>query len=143
MRNLISVHIFFGIARRRKRRSVVDKVRMWPMLELNHGASWFDKIQLLSDRGLVTMSNSLRDKLPNKCLEFIYNRKYDRISPPFIVNAIECTADRLVICKSQRNSLVSSDQPLRFPCISQNSRRKRQGKSHSYINSLKKDQCFE
>ena len=129
MRNLISVHVFFWIARRRKRRSVVDKVRMWPMLELNHGASWFDKIQLLSDRGLVTMSNSLRDNLPDKCLEFIYNRKYDKLSPPFIVNAIECTADRLVICKSQRNALVSSDQPLRFPCISRESRirRKRQG----------------
>ena len=121
----------------------IGKVRMWPLLELNHGLGWFNKIKHLYERGLVTLSNDLQNNLPDKCLGLIYNRNYDKRTPPFIANAIDCTADRLVICKAQRNPLVSSDQPLRFPCISQNSRRKRQGKSYSYIDSLKKDQCFD
>ena len=114
---------------------------MWPVLELNYGSGWFDKIKHLHERGLVTMSNNLQHNLPDNCLGLIYNRNYDKLSTPFIANVIDCMADRLVICKSQTNRLVSSDQPLRFPCISQDSRirRKRQGNSYSYIKSLKKD----
>ena len=111
----------------------IGEVHMWPMIELNYGSDWFDKIKHLYERGLVTMPNELQHNMADKCLGLIYNRNYDKLTPPFIANAIDCTADRLVICKSQRNLLVSSDQPLRFPCISQNSRirRKRQGKSYS------------
>ena len=116
----------------------IGEVHMWPMIELNYGSDWFDKIKHLHERGLVTMSNNLQDNLPDKCLGLIYNRNYDKLSPPFIANVIDCMADRLVICKSQTNRLVSSDQPLRFPCISQNSRRKRQGKSYSYKVSQKR-----
>ena len=111
------------------------------MLELNYGSGWFDKIKHLYEGGLVTMPNNLQDNSLDKCLGLIYNRNYDKPSPPFIANVIDCTADRLVICKSKKNRLVSSDQPLRFPCISQDSRirRKRQGNSYSYIKSFKED----
>ena len=123
--------------------SILGRVRLWSMLQHTDGTNVFDILQTLFQKSLLTISSNLETNLIGKCLQFTYNRNYNKGTPPFIANAIKCDADMAVICKSPKNKLVSVEQPLRFPCISPNSgiRRKRQGKSCSK-NKLLKNDCL-
>ena len=80
---------------------------------------WLEHLNKISERNFLITDDNLKtiSDSPGKCLGVIYRKNINKTIPSIILTSWDCSSNISVICKSQASQLVSSNNPLKFPCV--------------------------